>query len=146
MNRKFITSYGRVGVDSFQKLKSTTKQINLSTDSQFPLQLLLKRPPFNSLTYVRFNSRYWLHCHSNLMVSRTKILNLKWQIRRHINHISREKFVTFKILEVYKNCKSRYWLQICFLPNVIWLYDKCYVINISPDLSCKILNLCPRNP
>ena len=47
------------------------------------------------------------------------IENLKWQIGRDINHVTFGKCVTLlvqklKILGVYKNCKSRYSLQISF--------------------------------
>ena len=80
---------------------------------------------------VGFNSRYWLHCQwlyrpffLNLRVSRTKIENLKRQSGRDFNKVIFRKFVTslvqkLKILGVYKNCKSRYWLQISFLPNIL---------------------------
>ena len=45
--------------------------------------------------------------------------NLKYQIRRDFNQVIFRKFITslvqqVKILGVYKNCKSRYWLQIRF--------------------------------
>ena len=43
---------------------------------------------------VGFNSEYWLHCHSYLRVSRTKIENLRWQIGGDINFIYFRKFLT----------------------------------------------------
>ena len=66
--------------------------------------------------------RYWLHCQwLYIVLSRTKIGNLKWQIGRDINPVTFGKFVTslvqkLKILGFYKNCKSSYWLQVSFLP------------------------------
>ena len=49
---------------------------------------------YNSVTQVGFNSRYWLHCHSNSKVSRTKIENLKSQISGDIIPLTFGKFVT----------------------------------------------------
>ena len=43
---------------------------------------------------VGFNSRYWLHCHSNSRVSRIKIENLKQQIGGDIIPLIFGKFVT----------------------------------------------------
>ena len=64
---------------------------------------------------VAFNSRYWLHCHSNLRISRTEIENLKWQIGRDINHVAFGKLITLLVqklkidlLGVYKNCTLMY--------------------------------------
>ena len=45
-----------------------------------------------AIPQVGFNSRYWLHCHSNLRISRTEIENLKWKIRRDINRATFRKF------------------------------------------------------
>ena len=71
----------------------------------------------SSLVQFGFSS---VHCQRlyylfflNLRVSRTKIENLKQQIKRDINHITFRKFVTLlveklKVLTVYKNCKLRY--------------------------------------
>ena len=82
-------------------------------------QLYCKKPIHNSYTQVGFNSRHWLHCHSNSWVSRTKIENLKWQIGGDIIPLTFEKFVTslsqkLKILRENKNWQSMYWLQSVF--------------------------------
>ena len=71
-----------------------------------------------------FNARYWLHCHSSLRVSRTKIGNLKWQNGGNIILLTVGNFVTpsiqkLQILSDNKNCQSRYWLQVSYFPNIL---------------------------
>ena len=46
------------------------------------------------ITQVGFNSRYRLHCDSNLRVSRTKFENFRWQFGKDINFITFGKFGT----------------------------------------------------
>ena len=66
---------------------------------------------------VGFNSRYWLHCHSNLRVSRTKIEDLRGQFGEDIKYITFRKFVTLLVQQLkkkcgHKNCVTKYWLSI----------------------------------
>ena len=89
--------------------------------------------PHASYSQVGFNSRYWLHCHSNVRVSRTKIENLRWEDI---------KFITFRKKCVHKNCESRYWLPISLFTFFLKFRDQwCYRLaegywnNISTDLS-----------
>ena len=75
-----------------------------------------------------------------------KIENLKQQMGKDINDVTFGKFVTslvqkLKILEVYKNCNSRYWLQISFFSKYVKFLDqqrhkffKGDTVNVFPDL------------
>ena len=49
---------------------------------------------FGGEAQVRFNSKYWLHCHSNVIVYRTKSESLRWQVGEDIHFITFEKYVT----------------------------------------------------
>ena len=64
-----------------------------NTDSYILFALLFQKMTRHP-SQVGFNSRYWLHCHSNFMFSTTKIENLKWQFSGVINFITFGKFVT----------------------------------------------------
>ena len=57
-----------------------------------------------TIAQVRFNSRYWLHCHLNLRVSGTKIENLRWQFGEDINFITFRKFLTLLAQQLKKQC------------------------------------------
>ena len=66
---------------------------------------------------IGFKLRYWLHCHSNLRVSRAKIENLRWQFGGDIIRVTFKQFVTSLVQQlkkkcVHKNCAKRYWLPI----------------------------------
>ena len=61
------------------------------------------------------------------IVSRAKIENIKWKIRRDIILLTFGYFVTLKvqklkILRNNKKCESRYWLQIRFFSNIASFY------------------------
>ena len=91
----------------------------------------------SSCAQVGFNSRYWLHCHSNSRVSRTKIENLKWRIGGDIISLTFGKFVRsqvqkLKILRDNKNWQSRYWLQVSFWTKNVTNFPK--VSRISPPI------------
>ena len=57
-----------------------------------------------AIAQVRFNLRYWLHCHSNFRITRTKIENLRWQVSEDINFITYRKFVTSLVQKLKKKC------------------------------------------
>ena len=68
---------------------------------------------------VRFNSWYWLHCHSSLRISSTKIKNLRWQLSGEITQVTFGTFVTSLVQQLEKkcvhyNCTTKYWLSIRF--------------------------------
>ena len=68
-------------------------------------------------TQVGFNSRCWLHCHSHLRVSRTKIEKLRLQFGEDINFITFRKFVTLLVQQpknkyIHKNFSTKHWLPI----------------------------------
>ena len=100
-------------------------------------------PPTHNL---RFNTRYWIHCHSNLKVSRTKIENLKWQIMRDINCVTFEKFATSLIQKLKILGKKLIWsqyldLQFLLAPNILrfWTNDVTIfpkVTQLTPLLIC----------
>ena len=57
-----------------------------------------------TIAQVGFNSWYWLHYHSSLMVSRTTIKN---QLSGEIIWVAFRKLV-------HKNCATEYWLPLSF--------------------------------
>ena len=75
----------------------------------------------------------------------TKIENLKQQIWRDINHVTFTKYVTsfvqkLKILGVYKNCMSRYQLQIQFVPSILnfWTNNVTYFPKVTQLMSFPV--------
>ena len=80
-------------------------------------------------SWVGFNSRYWLHCHSNLRVSRTNTVNLRWQFGEDINVITFGRFVTLLVPQckkkcVHKNCVTKYWLPISLFTFLHKFWDQ----------------------
>ena len=71
------------------------------TGPQVSLDMLLPK------TQVGFNSRYWLHCHSNWRVSVTTIENLRWQLGKDIKFITLGKFVTLLVKNLRKNVLTK---------------------------------------
>ena len=98
------------------------------------------------VSQVGFNSRYWLYCHPNLRVSRTKIENLRCQVGENINFITFGKLVTLLVQKLkkkcaHKNCESRYWLQISLFTFFLkFLGQWCYKFSEGyPPLICHLI-------
>ena len=108
ISQTFLLNFWRTSVSDTRDSYGTTIRIRMNRDSWKPecptkkSFVLIDNLCVRCKAQVGFNSWYWLHCHSDLRVSSTKIENLRWQLSGEIIRVTFGKSSTSMVQQLKK--------------------------------------------